>query len=76
MESFQLHVRRETSRLDQNDKKTYLDGFDFQVIGYSNWTLMHFSKAMCDQYAWGSDDEVKFKYYDRLRIDLSKLLLI
>jgi hypothetical protein len=22
---------------------------------------MQFSKAMCDQYAWGSDDEVEFK---------------
>jgi hypothetical protein len=58
MEPFQLHVPRETSRLDQNGKRTYLGGFDFDVIGYSNWTLMQFSKAMCDHYAWDSDDEV------------------
>jgi hypothetical protein len=28
---------------------------------------MQFSKAMCDQYAWGSDDEVEFKYYDKVQ---------
>jgi hypothetical protein len=67
MESFQLHVSREISRLDQNGKRTYLSGFDFEVIGYSNWILMQFSKAMCDQNAWGSDDEVEFKYYDKVQ---------
>jgi hypothetical protein len=49
MESFQFHVHRETSRLDQNGKRTYLNGFDFEVISYSNWTLVQFSKAMCDK---------------------------
>jgi hypothetical protein len=67
MESFQLHVRRETSRLDQNGKRTYLGGLDFEVISYSNWTLMQFSNAMCDQYAWGSDGEVEFKYYGKVQ---------
>jgi hypothetical protein len=28
---------------------------------------MQFSKAMCDQYAWGSNDEVEFKYYDKVQ---------
>jgi hypothetical protein len=67
MESFQLHVRRETSRLDQNGRRTYLGGFDFEVIGYSNWNFVEFSKAMCGKYAWGSDDEVEFKYYDQVQ---------
>jgi hypothetical protein len=66
MELFQLHVHRETSRLYQNDRRTYLGGFDFEVINYSNWNFLEFSKAMCDQYAWGSDDEVEFKYYGKV----------
>jgi hypothetical protein len=66
LESFELNVRRETTRLDQNGKKTYLGGFDFQFVGYSNWTLKQFSKAMCDQYAWGSDDDMEFKYFDKV----------
>jgi hypothetical protein len=27
---------------------------------------MKFSNAMCDQHAWGSDDDVEFKYYDHV----------
>jgi hypothetical protein len=67
MESFELFVRRETSRLEQNGKKTYLGGFDFELGGYSYWTFMEFSNAMCDQNAWGSDDDVEFKYYDHVK---------
>jgi hypothetical protein len=36
-------------------------------MGYSNWNFVEFSKAMCDQCAWGSDDEVEFKYYDKVQ---------
>jgi hypothetical protein len=28
---------------------------------------MQFSNVMCDQYAWGSDDDVEFKYYDQVQ---------
>ena len=66
MDSFELNVRRETSRFGQNGKKYYLGGFDFKIVGYSYWTFEKLCKAFCDEYAWGSDDDVEIQYYDKV----------
>jgi hypothetical protein len=76
MKLFQLHVHRETSRLDQNGRRTYLSGFDFEVIGYSNWNFVEFRMAIFNQHAWVVMMRWNSNTMTRFRIDLSKLLSI